>query len=323
MKIGRKRLMLAAFAVVGVATLSGFYLKPRHGVCVKRNMMFWRTNIRATELRPNLYMLSVYGTDLINGNTVALIGDEGVLLVDPGHPEMLRKQRAALPAMRDSRVRFVIDSHAHPDHACANGELFNEGAIIVGHSSIRKYFEEAGEWAPPRRPGDTPQMSYDDEMTLRFDGEQVRLIHPPRAHTEGDTITVFQRANVIHTGDLFVTGSFPYMKGSSIDGYIAAQEFLLRLSDDKTLIVPGHGPLARRADVEKSVQRMREVRRRITALIDEGLTEEQVVARHPLDDLDPYIENPRGRREITSPQAVAGHVYVSLMEKMAKGARVQ
>ena len=131
-------------------------LKPRQGVCVKRNIMFWRTNIEATKLRDNLYMLRVYGTDLINANTVALIGDEGVLLVDPGHPEMLRKQRAARPPLRDSRVRFVIDSHAHPDHACANGELFHGGAVIVGHSSIRIFRDvRRGPAAPAgRRPAD-------------------------------------------------------------------------------------------------------------------------------------------------------------------------
>ena len=141
MKKGRRRILLAAFAVVCVGALGGFYMKPRPGVCLKRNMMFWRTNVHATHLRDNLYMLRVYGTDLINANTVALIGNEGVLLVDPGHPEMLRKQRAALPHLRDLRIRFVINSHAHGDHACANGELFEEGAIIVGHSSIRKFYE--------------------------------------------------------------------------------------------------------------------------------------------------------------------------------------
>jgi cyclase len=314
-KKGRRRILLAAFALVSVGALTA--LKPSQGVCVKRNIMFWRTHIDATQLRDNLYMLKVYGTDLINANTVALVGAEGVMLVDPGHPEMLGKQRAALPRLGDSRIRFVINSHAHPDHACANGELFRQGAVIVGHSSVRKFFERS-DAAPPRQPGDTPQMSYDDEMTLRFDGEQVRLIHPPHAHTDGDTITVFERANVIHTGDLFVTGAFPYMKGSSIDGYIAAQERLLELSDDKTLFVPGHGPLARRADVERSIRRMREVRRRIAALIGQGLSKEQVVARRPLDDIDPYVGDPSGRREITSARAVAGHVYASLTRRAAE-----
>jgi cyclase len=316
----RRRILLAAFALVSVAALTG--LKPSQGVCVKRNIMFWRTHIEATQLGDNLYMLKVYGTDLINANTVALIGSEGVLLVDPGHPEMSGKQRAALPRVGDSRIRFVINSHAHPDHSCANGELFRQGAIIVGHSSVRKFFETS-DAAPPRQPGDTPQMSYDDEMTLRFDGEQVRLIHPPRAHTDGDTITVFKSANVIHTGDLFVNASWPYMRGSSIDGYIAAHEILLRLSNDKTLIVPGHGPLARRADVEKSLQRMREARRRIAALIDEGLTEEEVVARRPLEDLDPFFGDPANRREITMSPAATRHIYASLTEKIVRRVRAR
>ena len=299
--------------------LTGFYLGPKQGECVHRNIMFWRTNVESTQLRQNLYMLRAYGTSLINANTVALIGEEGVLLVDPGHPEILSKERAALPELRDSRVRFVIDSHAHPDHACANGTLFEEGAIVVGHRGIRNYFREAGEGGLiPRRPGDTPQVSYDHQMTLGFDGEQVRLIHPGRAHTDADTITVFQRANVISAGDLLVTHTFPYLKGGSIDGYIAAQELILRLSNDKTLIVPGHGPLARRADVERSVLRMREVRRRIASLIAEGLSKEQVVARHPLVDLDPFVGPPEERREITSPDAVAGHVYASLKEESTR-----
>lgn len=319
MKKGRRSILVAGFAMVSLVALLG--LKPSQGVCVKRNIMFWRTGVEATQLRDNLYVLRVYGTDLINANSAALIGDEGVLLVDPGHPEMLRKHRAALPRLKDSRIRFVINSHAHPDHACANGELFAEGATIVGHSSIRKFFETS-DAAPPRRPGDTPQLSYDEKMTLRFNGEEVRLIHPPLAHTEGDTITVFTKANVIHTGDLFVNHAFPYMRGSSIDGYVAAQELLLRLSNDETLFIPGHGPLARRADVEKSVRRMREVRRRIAALIDQGLTKEQVLARHPLHDIDAYVGDPSGRREITSAQAVAGHVYASLTEKVAKGVKV-
>lgn len=314
MKEGHKRILHAVLAVAFLGTLGGFYAMPRHGVCVKRNMMFWRTNIEVTHLRDNLYMLRAYGTDLINGNTIALIGEEGVLLVDPGHPEMLGKERAALPLMRDSRVRMVIDSHGHADHACANGQLYKQGAIIVGHSNIRNYFETS-KWAPPRSPGDTPQITYEREMTLSFDGEQVRLIHPPLAHTDADTITVFQHANVIHTGDIFVMGAFPYMKDSSIDGYIFAQELILKLSNDKTLIVAGHGPLARRADVEKSLQKMREVRRRISALIDEGLTEEQVLARHPLDDL-----NRGGGRAIQSGQAVAGYVYASLKKGASKNA---
>lgn len=308
----RRRILLAAFAVASVVGLGGFYMMPRQGVCVKRNMMFWRTNIQATELRPNLYMLSVYGTDLINANTVALIGDEGVLLVDPGHPEMLRKQRAALPRLQDRRIRFVISSHAHQDHACANGQLFNQGAIIVSHKNARSLFETS-DWAPLRGPRNSAQVDYDDEMTLRFNGEQVRLIHPSRAHTEGDTITVFERANVIHTGDIFVTGAFPYMKGSSIDGYVAAHERILSLADDRTLVVPGHGPLARRADVEKSLWRMREVRRRMTALVDEGLTKEEVLARRPLDDLQPG-----GGRAITNGQAVAGYVYDSLTQERSR-----
>jgi cyclase len=316
--MGRRRILLAAFALVGVAALTG--LKPSQGVCVKRNIMFWRTHIEATQLRDNLYMLRVYGTDLINANTVALIGPEGVLLVDPGHPEMTGKQLTALPRLEDSRIRFVIDSHAHPDHACANGELFRKGATIVGHSGVRKFFETS-DAAPPRQPGDTPQLSYDDEMTLRFDGEQVHLIHPSRAHTDGDTITVFKKANVIHTGDLFVNAAWPYLRGSSIDGYVAAQKLILSLTNDKTLIVPGHGPLARRADVEKSLWRMREARRRIAALIDEGLTVEEVVARRPLEDLDPFFGDPANRREITMSPAATRHIFASLTEKVARGVK--
>jgi glyoxylase-like metal-dependent hydrolase (beta-lactamase superfamily II) len=310
-KPGRTGILLALLAVGCLGGLGIYYLMPRHGECVKRNMMFWRTHVKATKLRDNLYLLSVYGTDLINGNTVALIGDEGVLLVDPGHPEMVGKERSALPGLRDPRVRIVIDSHAHSDHACANGELFAQGAIIVGHRNIKKFFD-TDPWAPPRRPGDTPQVIYDDRLTLRFNGEQIQLIHPQRAHTDADTITVFERANLISTGDVFVSNSWPYMRKSSIDGYIAAQTLILGLANDKTVIVPGHGSVARRSDVAKSIERMREARRRIQALIDEGLTREQVVARHPLDDIDPFAGPQSARRAITSSQTAAGYIYDSL-----------
>lgn len=314
MKLGRKPILVAAFAVLAVLMLSGFEMRPRTGVCTKRHLMFWRTHVRATRLRDNLYMLNTYGTDLINANTVALIGNEGILLVDPGAPEVLDKERSALPSMQDSRIRFVIDSHAHPDHACANGEAFNQGAIIVGSDNVRKFFETS-DWAPARRPGDVPQVIYDDDMTLRFNGELVHLYHPPRAHTDGDTITRFERDDVIQTGDVFENHTWPYMRGSSIDGYIAAQEKILSWTDDKTIIVPGHGPLASRADLVKSVDRMREVRRRIAALIAQGLTKTQILARRPIDDLDPFEGPQENRRQNTSSEAVAGHVYDSLTEK--------
>jgi len=313
MKLGRKPILVAAFAVLAVVMLTGFELRPRTGVCTKRHLMFWRTHVRATRLRDNLYMLNTYGTDLINANTVALIGNEGTLLVDPGAPEVLDKERSALPSMRDSRIRFVIDSHAHPDHACANGEAFSQGAIIVGSDNVRKFFETS-DWAPARRPGDVPQVIYDNEMTLRFDGELVHLFHPPRAHTEGDTITRFERGNVIQTGDVFENHTWPYMRGSSIDGYIATQEKILGWTNDKTIIVPGHGPLAGRADLVKSINRMREVRRRIAALIEQGLTKTQILARRPIDDLDPFEGPKENRRQNTSSEAVAGHVYDSLTE---------
>lgn len=313
----RKRtlILIAALALAVALLFSALYLRPRHGVCVKRNMMFWRINVDATKLRGNLYMLKATGTDLVNANTVALVGKEGVLLVDPGAPEILRKQRAALPSLQDSRIRFVIDSHAHPDHACANGELFDQGAIIVGQKNIQKFFD-TDDWAPPRRPGDTPQVVYDTEMTLHFDDERIHLIHPQRlAHTDADTITVFERANVIQTGDLFIMAAWPYMRRSSIDGIIAGQELILKLTNDKTIIVPGHGPLARRADIAKSVWRMREARRRIAMLIDEGLTVEQAVERKPLEDLDPFFGNPGNRRELTMSPAVTRYIYASIKEK--------
>ena len=307
----RNKALLALAAGLCLVSLGG-YVMPRRGDCTSRRISFWKTNIRATELRGNLYMLSVYGTDLINANTTALVGREGVLLVDPGHPEMLRKERNALPGGGDSRVRIVINSHAHPDHACANSKLFDQGAIVVGHGSIEKYLVES---KVLRRKGDAPQVTYDRELTLPFDGQQVRLIHPrSAAHTDGDTLTIFPRENVISAGDLFVAGSFPFMGyGSSIDGYIAAQEQLLKLANKDTLIVPGHGPVARRADVEASVMRMREVRRRITALHKEGLSKEEVLARHPLDDL-----NPGRTRSVTSGQALAESVYDSIVQTSAK-----
>ncbi len=314
MILKRRRVMLAALAVAAFGALGTLYLMPRHGVCVDRNLMFWRAHVRATPLRNNVYMLSAYGTDLVQGNTTALVGDDGVLLVDPGHPEMVGKERAALPDLKDPRVRLVVDSHGHFDHACANSQLFNDGAIIIGHGSIWNYLAEASSWHSRRR-GDAPQVTFENALTLRFDGEQVRLIHTPPAHTDGDTITVFPRANVIHTGDIFVNGTFPYMENSDIDGYIAAEELLLKLADDNTLIVPGHGPLARKADVQKSLDRMREVRKRIALLTDQGLTRKQMLARHPLDDLQPGPS-----REVLGSQAVAGFVFTSMTKSALKRA---
>jgi glyoxylase-like metal-dependent hydrolase (beta-lactamase superfamily II) len=110
------------------------------------------------------------------------------------------------------------------------------------------------------------------------------------------------------------------MKGSSIDGFIAAQALILSLSNEKTVIVPGHGPLARRSDIEKSLWRMREARRRIAALIEQGLSVDEVLERRPLEDLDPFFGDPANRRELTMSPAATRYIYAALKEKGGNGA---
>jgi glyoxylase-like metal-dependent hydrolase (beta-lactamase superfamily II) len=230
------------------------------------------------------------------GNIGLLDGKDGVIVIDSGVPERAKDVAAAIGIVSKSPASVLINTHYHFDHVGGNEAVFGKGFRIAAHANVRKRLAEGGvidffqRKEEPKPAAALPVMTYDESMTLHANGEVLRLTHyPPPGHTDGDTYIRFEKANVLHTGDLFFNGLYPFIDYSakgSLDGMIAAEEKLLSLVEDRTKIIPGHGMVCGKADLQKAVDMLKTVRDKIKPLVDAKKTVEEVVAAKPLGVLE-------------------------------------
>lgn len=250
-----------------------------------------KLEIKTTDLGHGVYLLGWQG-----GDSLILIGDDGVLLVDTSVAQMGDKIKAAIARVSDKPIKLVINTHAHADHFGANELMAKGGALIVGHQKLRERMEKGQYLAafrqtiPPSPPAALPAITYAETMTIHFDGETVQLFHSPRAHTDNDTLVYFKRANVIHASGTFGGDrSYPFFdmsSGGSLAGMIGAEEKMLSLSDDKTRIIADEGDPGSTEGLKASRDMLLSIRGRVAKLIDEGKSEDQVVADKPTKDFD-------------------------------------
>lgn len=259
--------------------------------CLHHTIDWPKVRIATTPLRDGLYMLRTegHGEDVPAGNITVLTGADGVLMVDTGQLETAGKVLAAVRAITPGPLRYVIDTHRHGDHLCANAKMHAAGAEIIAQENVTPWLKEGNDYTPRPAPGGMPQTVYHDAMSLTFDGENIALVHPHRAHTDGDTVVVFRKANVVATGDIFVNGTYPYQpasEGAGVTAVIAALERLLAVTNDRTIFVPGHGPVGDRADVQELLAMLKDARARVLALKDRGKGKYMIWLLNPLGDLD-------------------------------------
>jgi glyoxylase-like metal-dependent hydrolase (beta-lactamase superfamily II) len=194
------------------------------------------------------------------GNVAVSVGDDGMFIVDDEIQPLTPKLKTALAALSKKPLRFVINTHWHADHTGGNGAMAAAGAVIVAHDNVRKRLsvDSAIEFMgkemkmPALPPAALPVVTFSEDVTLYLNGEDVHVIHVPPAHTDGDAIVHFMKANVIHTGDVFV-GGYPLIdtrNGGQFGGFITAADRILALCNDTTKVIPGHGPVMGRADVQ-------------------------------------------------------------------------
>ncbi len=243
---------------------------------------------KSTELAPGLYMLEGVG-GFTGGNLGLSIGDDGVVLIDDGVPSMTPLLRAAVATITGAPVEFVINTHVHGDHMGGNEALAKNGATIVAHDNMRKRLVDKGMAMPdgnvPAPKSAFPVLTFSESMTFHLNGREAFVFHVEHAHTDGDAVIRFPADNVIHAGDVMFNGLFPFIdldSGGSVDGYIAAQKRMLALADDKTRIIPGHGPLASKTDLAASIAMLEDSRKKVQALIKSGRTEDEILAANPL-----------------------------------------
>ena len=248
-----------------------------------------KISFATTEVGTGIYMLAGEG-GFTGGNLGLLVGSDGVVLIDDSMPPFLDIMTQAIKDLTDQPVDFLINTHVHGDHTGNNETLGAAGTHIVAHDNLRKHLvtkgvrTQAGMVPAPKAA--LPVLTFSNEMSFHFNDQPATAIHVPQAHTDGDAIIHFSGANVIHAGDTFFNGMFPYIdlnSGGSIDGFINAQMKMISMSNDATKIIPGHGPLSNKKELQASVDMLIDAKMIISKHIKDGKTLEQILAANPLE----------------------------------------
>ena len=239
---------------------------------------FSKVDIQTTDLGHGLYMLEGGG-----GNITAATSPEGVIIVDTQFAPLTEKIKTAVAKFSAQPIKIVIDTHYHPDHTGGNANFAKDGATIVAHENVRSRLAAN----PQTAPGALPVVTYADGIDIHLGDKTAQIRHMAPAHTDGDSYVYFPDANVLSTGDIFGSFRFPtgdVRGGGSVDGMLASANKLLTLINDGTKIVPGHGPLAKRADLVEFRNMVQDSRDRVAKLISEGKTVDDVIRAKPLAD---------------------------------------
>ena len=235
---------------------------------------------KSTEVVPGIYMLEGDG-GFAGGNIGLLVGDEHIVLVDDGLEPFAPALIDAVAEVAGRPIDFVINTHIHGDHIGGNAALSAEGATIVAHDNTRSHLIADAEFGPDG----LPVMTFSDAVTFHVNGHEAFIFHIEAAHTDGDAVIHYRNVNVIQAGDIMFNHLFPFIdldNGGTVDGYIAGQQRILMMADDETIIIPGHGPLATRADLARDLDVLIDCKARIKALVDQGKNESEVRAANPL-----------------------------------------
>jgi glyoxylase-like metal-dependent hydrolase (beta-lactamase superfamily II) len=262
-----RRFLLVAFSII--FCLQGFRSQAQQD--------FSKVEIKAIQVAGNIYMLQGSG-----GNIGVSVGADGILIVDDQFAPLADKIRAALKKLGEGKLRYVLNTHWHGDHTGGNKEFGTE-APIIAHDNVRKRLTgemKAESASAPASPKEAlPVITFDQSLSVHFNGEEIRVIHYPHGHTDGDSIIFFTRSNVVHMGDHFFNGMFPFIdlsSGGNVEGFIRNVEAVIAKTPADAKIIPGHGPLATIADLKTFHQMLVETT---------GIVRERMKAGKSLDQI--------------------------------------
>jgi len=255
---------------------------------------FSKVQIKVTKVAGNVYMLQGAG-----GNIGALVGEDGIIVVDDQYAPLADKIQAALKGITALPVRFIINTHYHEDHTGGNA-YFQKQAPIIAHDNVRKRLESGGaagnggsvhmDFKPAPKEA-LPIITFDHDVTVHLNGEDIRALYFPAGHTDGDSVIFFPKSNVVHMGDDFVTYGFPFIdvdSGGSIDGMIDGVEKVIAQVPADVKIIPGHGPISSVADVRAYLDMLKGTREAVAKAIKEGKTLDQMKQAKLLDPWKKY-----------------------------------
>jgi glyoxylase-like metal-dependent hydrolase (beta-lactamase superfamily II) len=258
-----------------LALLLGFSLSVSQAAAQDQ---FANVRIETVPVAGNISMLLGQG-----GNIGVSAGADGILIVDDQYAPLADRIRAALAELGSDVPRFVLNTHFHGDHTGGNAD-FGAESLIVAHENVRGRLQAAEAVAEA-----LPVITYDDDVTIHFNGENITLIHMPRGHTDTDSVVWFEDSNVIHMGDHFFNGGFPFVdlaNGGTVQGYLRNLETALSWIEDDTAVIPGHGPLASKADLLEFYNMVRDTSTSIRIMKSQRMSREEIVQA----GLDPMYE---------------------------------
>ncbi len=268
-------------------------------------------DIKIVDVAKGIYMLTGKG-----GNIGLSTGKSGVLLIDDQYAPASKNLLATIAKKTKGPVRFVINTHWHGDHTGGNEAMGKAGAVIVAHENVRKamskkqFIKVFNMKSPPAPEIALPVITFTESMTFHWNDDVIDVMHVNYAHTDGDSVIHFKQANVIHAGDTFFNKMYPFIDittGGSVAGVIAAADKLLVLANDKTKIIPGHGVLADKKDLQAYRDMLTTIQKRIGDLKYTGKTRDEVVATKPTADFDPVWG-----KGFLKPDVWVGIIYDSL-----------
>lgn len=251
---------------------------------------FEKVQINTIHLNNGVYMLTGQG-----GNIGLSIGENGVFMIDDQFAPLSQKIKQAITKITDKKVKFLINTHWHFDHVGGNENFAKEGTVVVAHDNVRKKMSKDNfikafnkdVKASPKIA--LPIVTFNDTISFHLNDEDIEVLHLPNSHTDGDSVIFFKTSNVIHTGDIFFNGMYPFIDASSngsINGVIKSVEYILTKANDNTKIIPGHGKLANKEDLKNYRDTLIILKQRMQKLIDEGKTLEEIIALKPNADID-------------------------------------
>ena len=251
---------------------------------------FDKAVVKTEMISPNLYVL--FGT---GGNIGVSVGEDAVFVIDDQYAQMAPKIAAAIKQITDKPVNFVMNTHWHGDHTGGNEAMGTAGAIIVAHDNVRRRMSSDQlitllDWKVPPSPKIAlPLVTFAKDVTFHINGDEVFVFHVANAHTDGDAIVHFKTANLIHMGDTFFNGLYPFIdmsSGGNPDGVIAVANRVLELADDNTKIIPGHGPVATKAELKALRDMLVTVTMRVKAMSKKGKSMKEIIAAKPTAEFD-------------------------------------
>lgn len=246
--------------------------------------------IIAAPVAEQIYMVTGKG-----GNIGLFIGEDGTFLIDDQFAPLTEKIVAAIKSVGGDFPKFLINTHYHGDHTGGNENLGRGGTLIFSHHNVRERLKtgysivEFGMKQEAISAEGLPVVTFSEDISFHLNGDSIHAIHVPHSHTDGDSFIYFEAANVIHAGDLFFNGFYPFIDvthGGSLKGMIEGVDMVLSLTNDDTKIIPGHGPLGDKAQLANYRQMLATAYERLRKLKAEGKTAQEAVAAKPLADLE-------------------------------------